>query len=285
MTTGGTPGTSGAFIVGVEPVSWYNDGEIVACRGQYAAGSAGSRLKILAADNAPTNAPDGTPALATRNDISLTFGPGQGAAGSRDGSIIATNQGERTVALRGSPRATIGDSAGDTLPSSSGPVSARIDGQMDVGAHAPLGPVPTLPIAAFPPPKARTITLEWGVRPSPRQISTRRPATMVPKTSASIKRRDCGETTGQGGRSAGTKRLWSPAKKERSPSNSSREASVCWRASSRISVGERAKKGFSSSGNIGRVAGAGRRIQTEDPARNMQNRLQESDEPQSVLPT
>lgn len=165
----------------------------------------------MAADNAPTNAPGGTPALATRNDSSLAFGPGQGAAGSRDGSIIATNQGERTVALGGSPRATIVDSAGDTLRSSSGSVSGRIDGQMDLGARAPLGPVPTGPIAAFPPSTARIIALGWGVRPSPRRISTRRSATMVPKTSASIQRRVCGETTGQGGRSAGTKRHWSPA--------------------------------------------------------------------------
>jgi hypothetical protein len=50
-------------------------------------------------------------------DLDLAFGPWQGAAGSRTGSIVATNRGAVTCALGGSPRITLTDTAGAVLAS------------------------------------------------------------------------------------------------------------------------------------------------------------------------
>ncbi len=139
-TTGETAGNGATVIVSVELISWHNDGDIVAYRGQYTVGTEASTMKILAGDNTPTDPPSGTPPLAAFDDIGLAFGPWQGAAGSREGAIVATNQSSRTVALGGSPRVTLVDTGGNTLRSTSEEGSPPIAIILDPGdrAYAPL---------------------------------------------------------------------------------------------------------------------------------------------------
>lgn len=118
VTTGETA-ANGTTTVGVDLISWHNDGKIVAYRGHYTVGNEGGALTILGGDNALTSPPAGTPPLATLDAVALAFGPWQGAAGSREGAIIATNQSDRTVALGGAPRVTVVDASGNTLRSTS----------------------------------------------------------------------------------------------------------------------------------------------------------------------
>lgn len=117
--TTGESAANGATTVGVELVSWHNDDKIVAYRGHYTVGSENGTLKILAGDNVLTTLPAGTPPLATPDDVALAFWPWQGAAGSREGAIVATNVSDRAVALGGSPRVTLVDASGTTLRSTS----------------------------------------------------------------------------------------------------------------------------------------------------------------------
>lgn len=139
-TTGETAGNGGIVIVGVELISWHNDGNIVGYTGQYTVGTEAGTMKILAGDNTPMDPPSGTPPLATLADLGLAFGPWQGAAGSREGAIIATNQSSRTVALGGSPRVTLVDTEGNTLRSTPREGSPPVAIMLAPGdrAYAPL---------------------------------------------------------------------------------------------------------------------------------------------------
>ncbi len=139
-TTGETAGNGGTVIVGVELISWHNDGNIVGYTGQYTVGTEAGTMKILAGDNTPTDPPSGTPPLATLDDLRLAFGPWQGAAGSREGAIVATNQSSRAVALGGSPRVTLVDTEGNTLRSTSEEGSPPVAIVLAPGerAYAPL---------------------------------------------------------------------------------------------------------------------------------------------------
>ena len=119
LVTGEATGDGGTVIVSVELLSWHNDEKIVAYRGHYTVGMDGGALTILAGDNTPTDPPAGTPPLGTLGDVTLAFGPWEGAAGSRNGAIVATNNGARTIALGGSPRVTLKDTSGNTLVSTS----------------------------------------------------------------------------------------------------------------------------------------------------------------------
>lgn len=73
-------------------------------------------------------------------------------------------------------------------------LTQRINGEVDLGALAPFGPIPARAIPAFRRTLlrlSRIMALGWGSRPSPMRISSRRSATIVSKTPASIQRRVC----------------------------------------------------------------------------------------------
>lgn len=95
---------------------------------------------------------------------------------------------------------------------------------------------------------SRIIALGWADRPLPSRISARRSAMIVLNTSAASQRRVCWETAGQGGRSVGMKRHWSPVRAMyRRPLNSSRRECLRWGASSRIKVRYGTRKAHSAS--------------------------------------
>lgn len=118
-TTTGETASGDTTRVGVKLVAWHNDGGIVGYTGAYTVGSENGRLTILAGNNTFMPVPSGTPPLCTMADLDLAFGPWQGAAGSREGSVVATNRGAATCALGGSPRITLTDTAGAVLVSTS----------------------------------------------------------------------------------------------------------------------------------------------------------------------
>jgi Domain of unknown function (DUF4232) len=138
-TTG--EGASGSStIVSVELISWHNDGTIVGYTGQYTVGEENGQLLILGGNNAVTAAPEGTPPLCTIDDLSLSFGPWQGAAGSRIGSIVGTNRSTDTCALGGSPRVLLVDQSWNVLISTSEEGSPPVAIYVGAGesAQAPL---------------------------------------------------------------------------------------------------------------------------------------------------
>lgn len=112
--------TSGnTTVVGVHLISWHNDGKIVGYTGHYTVGEENGQLLILGGINTLTAAPSGTPPLCTIDDLSLATGAWQGAAGSRIGSIVGTNQSDRPCTLGGAPRVTLIDEQGHELVSTS----------------------------------------------------------------------------------------------------------------------------------------------------------------------
>jgi hypothetical protein len=138
-----TPGTAvsgDTTSVGIELVSWHNDGAIVGYSGAYVVGPEQGQLAIIGAKVARTAAPAGTPPLCGVADVDFAFGPWQGAAGSREGSIRATNRSGATCVLGGSPRITLTDRTGNVLVSTSeegSPPEAIILAPGDV-AQAPI---------------------------------------------------------------------------------------------------------------------------------------------------
>jgi hypothetical protein len=133
--------TSGnSTIVNVKLISWHNDGNIVGYTGHYTVGTENGELLIRGGNNTLTAAPQGTPPLCKISDLDLSFGPWQGAAGSRVGSVAGTNKSDRTCVLGGAPRVTLIDQQGQTLISTSdaGSPPVAIHVAPGEGAGAPL---------------------------------------------------------------------------------------------------------------------------------------------------
>lgn len=108
-----------AASIGADLVSWHNDGSIVAYKGTYIVSQEQGQLAIVSADVMETSVPEGTPRLCGVSEVDLAFGPWHGAAGSREGSILATNTSGAACALGGSPRLSLTDAAGNVLVSTS----------------------------------------------------------------------------------------------------------------------------------------------------------------------
>jgi hypothetical protein len=117
-TTGETA-SGGSTTVNVKLISWHNDEKIVGYTGHYTVGEENGQLLILGGNNTLTAAPSGTPPLCKINDLSLSTGQWQGAAGSRIGSVVGTNESDQTCVLGGSPRVTLIDEMGNVLISTS----------------------------------------------------------------------------------------------------------------------------------------------------------------------
>jgi hypothetical protein len=117
--TTGEEASGSSTIVSVELISWHNDGEIAGYSGQYTVGDENGQLLILDGNNSVTAAPAGIPPLCKIADLGLSFGQWEGAAGSRNGSIVGTNSGDATCALGGSPRVILVDQAWNVLISES----------------------------------------------------------------------------------------------------------------------------------------------------------------------
>lgn len=134
------PVGNGAVAVHVRLVSWHNDGRIMGYEGVYTVGSEAGTLAILAGDHVPTVVPEGTPPLCTVDDLMFGFGPWEGAAGSRVGSIVGRNTGGGTCVAGGSPRVTLTDTGRHTLRSTSREGSPPLGIVLAPGgsAHAPL---------------------------------------------------------------------------------------------------------------------------------------------------
>jgi len=127
-TTGETV-SGGTTTVNVNLISWHNDGKIVGYTGHYTVGTENGQLTILGGNNTLTAAPKGTPALCKIDELELSTGPWQGAAGSRIGSIVGKNLSAHTCVLGGSPRVTLVDEAGHTL------ISTSSEGSPPIGIH------------------------------------------------------------------------------------------------------------------------------------------------------
>jgi hypothetical protein len=117
--TTGEEASGSSTIVGVDLISWHNDGEIVGYSGQYTVGEDNGQLRLLNGNNSVSAVPADTPPLCTISDLAISFGPWQGAAGSRIGAIVGTNTSDDTCALGGSPRVILVDQNWNTLISTS----------------------------------------------------------------------------------------------------------------------------------------------------------------------
>lgn len=111
-------------VVGVELISWHNDGKIVAYDGWYTVGREGGELRILAGNNTPKAAPAGTPPLCKTGDVSFAFGAWDAGAGNRNSTVVGRNRTQHACVLGGVPRVTLVDRQGHTLVSTSQPGSA-----------------------------------------------------------------------------------------------------------------------------------------------------------------
>jgi hypothetical protein len=138
--TTGEKASGSSTIVSVNLISWHNDGEIVGYAGQYTVGEENGQLLILDGNNTVVAAPEGTPPLCKINDLSLSFGSWQGAAGSRVGSIVGTNRSNDTCALGGAPRVILVDQKWNVLISTSEEGSPPVAIHIGTGesAQAPL---------------------------------------------------------------------------------------------------------------------------------------------------
>jgi hypothetical protein len=139
--TTGEEASASSNIVNVELISWHNDGEIVGYTGHYTVGEEQGQLRLLDGNNTVTAAPAGTPPLCTIDDLTLSFGPWQGAAGSRIGSIVGENRSADTCALGGSPRVILVDQEWNVL------ISTSEEGSPPVAIYAGAGESAQAPLS------------------------------------------------------------------------------------------------------------------------------------------
>jgi Protein of unknown function (DUF4232) len=138
-TTGETA-SGNSTVVSVKLISWHNDEKIVGYTGHYTVGEENGQLTILGGNNTLTAAPTGTPPLCKIDELSLSIGSWNGAAGSRISSIVGMNESDHTCVLGGSPRVTLIDEQGHVLISTSeeGSPPTAIHVSSGKSAEAPL---------------------------------------------------------------------------------------------------------------------------------------------------